>query len=488
MTPALLPTPLFGRRLCLGALVTALLGGCAAVGPDYAPPSTTLPNAWTQAQGYDTTRAADLSRWWLRLNDPILSDLIRQALEDSLDVKGAQAKLREARARRALAGAERFPTLTASASARRSKGSRETGSGATRNLFNAGFDAGWEPDVFGGVRRGEEAAQADLEASQASLYATQVSLAAEMALNYVELRAYQGRLAIARANLASQEETLQLTDWRAQAGLVTSLDVDQARTSVEQTRAQLPGLESSLAAAEHRLAILAGKAPGALRPVLDPPGGIPFVPDAVILGIPADTLRQRPDVRAAERRLAAETARIGVAEARRYPNFTLSGALGLEALTLGGLTGGNAASASLLAGIAGTIFDAGRLRQQVAIQNAVQEQALVNYESAVLAALEEVENALVALANSRTRQTALGQALEAAARADRLARQQYAAGLVDFQTVLNSQRSLLSVEDSLKTSEAAVATALIQLYKALGGGWSPDAGPATRSAPDKEPS
>jgi len=480
MLPSLPTLPLPLRALALAGSVLLWLGGCAAVGPSYAPPAVDVPKAWTFAPSQGTTGREDLSQWWQTLGDPTLSDLVRQALGGSPDLKSAQAKLREARARRALAGAAFYPTVTASGSASRSKGSAETGSGGTHNFFSAGFDASWEPDVFGGTRRGEEAAQADLEASQASLNGTRVSLAAEVALNYVELRAYQERLTIARANLASQAETLQITQWRAQAGLVTSLDVEQARTSLEQTRAQIPVLETNVTEAQNRLAILLGKPPGHPDALLARPGPIPAVPDRVVVGIPADTLRQRPDVRAAERRLAAETARVGVAEANRYPNFSLSGSVGLEALTLGGLTGGDAWAGSLLAKVAGTIFDAGRQRQRVEIQDAVREQALATYESTVLTALEDVENALASLANHRKRRDALGQAEQAAASADRLARQQYAAGLVDFQTVLNTQRSLLSTQDGLKSSEADTASALVQLYKALGGGWqAPDDARAT---------
>lgn len=460
------------KSFAAGLAVLMLLGGCTTLGPDYTPPEQALPTTWSQAGAGTTQGTQDLSQWWTGLQDPMLTDLVAQALADSPDLQKAQAKLREARARRSLAGAGSQPTLTASGSASRNKSSKETGSGVTRNLFSVGLDASWEADVFGGIRRGEEAAQADLEATQASLHDTQVSLVAEVALNYVNLRAYQQRLAIVRASEASQVETLQLTDWRAQAGLTTSLDVDQARTSLEQTRAQIPVLETGLAEARHRLAILLGRAPGSLNARLFSAGDIPAIPDQVVVGIPADTLRQRPDVQAAERSLAAETARIGVAEANRYPSFTLGGSLGLEALTLSGLTGGNTLAGSLLASVAGTLFDGGRLEQQVEIQNAVQAQALATYRATVLTALEEVENALVSLANGRQRQASLLSAEAAAASAADLAHQQYQAGLVDFQSVLTSQRTLLDVRDSLKSSQADTATALVQLYKALGGGWS----------------
>lgn len=453
--------------------VLAGLAGCA-VGPDYSRPQIELPAVWQRAGDNRTAKPGneDLSRWWERLQDAELSRLIEEALAGSLDLKSAQARLRQARALRAAAGADLFPTVTGSASVSRSKGSRQTGSGRTTELYAAGFDASWEPDIFGGVRRGIEAAQAELEASEASLQSTRVSLVAEVALNYVEVRAFQARLAIARSNLESQSDTFQITGWRAQAGLVGALDVEQARTQLEQTRAQIPSLETSLAQAEHRLAVLLGRAPGALRERLAKSAPIPALPAAVAVGIPADTLRQRPDVRAAERTLAAETARIGEAEAARYPGLTLSGSIGLEALGASALGASGALARSVAARLAAVIFDGGRLRQQVEAQSAVAERALVGYEAAILAALEDVENALVALANSVQRTAALGIAAEAARNAALLARQRYAGGLIDFLTVLDTQRTLLSIEDSLAATQAESASALIQLYKALGGGWS----------------
>lgn len=427
----------------------------------------------------------DLAQWWQSLNDPQLTELINEALQANLDLREAQSRLRQARAKRTVADAGRYPSVTASGSASRSRSSTEAGSGATSNYFNAGFDASWEIDVFGGVRRSVEATEADVEESVASLENTQVSLASEVALNYVEVRALQTRLGIARANLASQSETLQLTTWRAQAGLVSRQDVEQARSNFEQTRAQIPSLETSLAESEHSLDILLGRAPGTLHARLAATGELPTVPDRIAVGIPADTLRQRPDVRAAERKLAAETARVGVAEAARYPSFTLSGSIGLEALTLGALGNGGAATSSLLAGITSPVFNAGRLRAQVEIQDAVREQAQVSYERAVLTALQEVENTLVALARNRERVEALAIAAESARNAAELARQRYSAGLIDFQSVLDTERSVLSAEDSLASSRADGVLALIRLYKALGGGWSPQADirPVSKDAP-----
>ncbi len=465
------------------------LAGCVTVGPDYAPPALELPAGWNRldASTQPVARSdapGDLSQWWKGLNDPLLSELVAEALLASPDLRSAQARLREARARRTVAAAGRFPSVTASGSASRSESSEEVGSGATRNFFSAGFDASWELDVFGGVRRSVEAAEAELEASRASLDDTRVSLAAEVALNYVDVRSQQILLGIARANLDTQTETLQLTEWRAQAGLVSSQDVEQARSNRERTRAQIPALETSLADAEHRLDLLLGLAPGSLHERLAPVADLPAVPEQVAVGIPADTLRQRPDVRAAERVLAAETARVGVAEAARYPAFKLSGSIGLEALSFSALGNSGAGTSSLLAGVTAPIFDAGSLRAQVEIQDAVREQALVAYRKTVLAALQDVENALVEFARNRERGAALTNAVDAARNAAELARQRYSVGLIDFQSVLDSERSVLLLEESLASNRANGVQSLIRLYKALGGGWSPgtEPGPTSKDA------
>jgi NodT family efflux transporter outer membrane factor (OMF) lipoprotein len=374
--------------------------------------------------------------------------------------------------------------VSASSSAGRNKSSGKSGTGTSSDHYSAGFDASWEADLFGKFSRGEEAAQADLDAGIADLDAARVSLAAEVALNYVELRAAQARLDIARSNLASQSETLQLTDWRAQAGLATSLDVEQARANVEQTRAQIPSLETSRAEAESRLAVLLGATPGSLAKELAATTPLPVPPERVAAGIPADTLRQRPDVRAAERRLAAQTARLGEADAARYPSFRLDGSLGLEALTLGALSSGRAGTASLLGSITAPVFDAGRIRSNIAVQDALLEQSRQGYRAAVLNALEDVENALVALANTGQRLEELARATASARLALDIARDRYAAGLADFQVVLDSQRTLLNLEDQLAGGTGEHATARVRLYKALGGGWTP----ADTAVDSKEPS
>ncbi|HJU49122.1 MAG TPA: efflux transporter outer membrane subunit, partial [Pseudogulbenkiania sp.] len=303
-----------------------------------------------------------------------------------------------------------------------------------------------------------------------TLHDTQVSLLAEVALGYVEARGFQARLAIAQSSLATQHETWQITRWRYQAGLTTQLDEDQARFSLEQTRAQLPALQQGLEQSKQRLAVLLGRSPGELNE-LDEPAAIPRLPATVAVGIPADTLRQRPDLRRAERQLAAATAQVGVASAAAYPDVSLSGTLGLQALSGGRLLRSSAGMYALGASVGQVVFDAGRIRQNIEVQNALQQQALINYQSAVLAALRDVEGALVAYGEEQNRGVALREAVMAAQGAADLASSQYQAGLVDFQVVLDTQRSLLSLQDQLSQSEAAAVSNLVRLYKALGGGW-----------------
>lgn len=458
-----------GPTSSLLGLLLLISSGCASTRALTVPtPSTTPSAAWQiTAESVVVGQPADLARWWERLGDPVLSGLVDRALAGSLDLRTAHARLQQARAERALAKAGLQPSVSVSGSA-----SGQRSSDLSNGVFSAGFDASWEPDVFGGTRRAIDAASADLQATTEELYGTEVSLVAEVVRNYAELRTLQARVEIARRNETSQAETLQLTEFRAQAGLVSSVDVEQARANLEQTRAQIPTLESSIAQTMHRLAVLAGLEPASLTTELSQTAPLAAVPSQIVVAIPAETLRQRPDVRAAEQRIAAETARLAQANTSRYPQFSLSGSVGIEVIT-GALTGGTSLVASTAASVLQTMFDGGRIRQQIAIQSAVQEQAVVSYETTVLTALEEVENALVAFEKSRQRLTSLSAAADAASNAALLARSQYTAGLEDFQTVLDTERTVLSVQDSVATTEGDRMTALVQLYKALGGGWSP---------------
>lgn len=447
---------------------------CMKVGPDYRRPETTMPASWgTELKPVDAAAAKPdgLARWWRVFKDPLLSELVTKAELHNRDLQQARGRVREARARRGLAQANLFPTITANVSASRIENSEEAGLGGANELYANSFDAGWEVDVFGKKRREIESADAGLQASVEDLRDVLVSLYAEVALNYVEVRSFQARLAITESNLVAQDETYQITLWRYQAGLTTQLDVEQAKLNRETTRSGIPTLRSGMEQAKQRLAILLGQPPAALTTVLDEAKPIPVTPLSVAVGIPADLLRQRPDVRRAERRLAAQTAQIGVAKAARYPNLSLSGSIGLESLAFGTLYTAGAKMAQLAASSALTLFDAGRIRKNIEIQTALQDQALGLYEAAVLAALKDVENALVAYAQEQTRRDTLQDAVKAGQQAVELAEMQYRSGINDFQPVLSSQKSLLTVQTQLAASDAEVASNLIRLYKALGGGW-----------------
>jgi len=417
------------------------------------------------------TDPRELAAWWTALKDPTLTGLIERAVKGNLDLKKARAAVREARARRGISEASLFPTLDTTGAATRSRSSDGTGAASTRELYSAGFDAGWEIDLFGGVRRSVEAADASLEASREGLRDVLVSLVAEVGLNYVEARTFQAQLAVAEANLKAQEETYELTRWRYEAGLSDELAVEQARYNLETTRSQIPSLQTGLEGAKNRIAVLLGEPPGAVHAELERPMPIPVTPLEIAVGVPADTLRHRPDIRRAERELAAQTARVGVATADLYPRLTLGGSIGLESLSLSHLLVTGNRNSSIGPRITWNLFDAGAVRRNIEVQSALQEQALVQYETAVLAALEEVESAMVAYANEQIRRRSLLAATQAAERAAELARTRYASGLIDFQAVLDAERSLLSLQGQLAQSNGTVTSDLITLYKALGGGW-----------------
>ena len=469
------------RGACVAALLAVALGGCAAVGPDYSEPQLAVPAGWSAGTGTDAMDAVLLARWWHGFGDPVLDRLVADALAANLDLAQARARLREARARRGVAGAALAPSVDASLSGSRSRSSGQSGSGSTRELYSAGFDASWELDVFGGLRRSVEAAQADLEASVESLSDTRVSLAAEVALNYIDLRTAEQRLAIAEESIASRGENHQIIRWRQQAGLVSELDLAQATTDLESTRAVLPPLRTAVTEAKNRLAVLLGRNPGELESLVHADRPIPLAAAEIVAAIPADPLRQRPDVRVAERRLAAQTARLGEAEAARYPSLRLSGSLGLEALELDALADRGANTHSLFGGITAPVFNAGRIAANIEIQDALVEQARLAYRAAVLAALEEVENALTAVANTDARRAKLAEAAAAARTTLAIAEYRYASGLADFLSVLDAQRTQLSLDEQLAGSTGELARAQIRLYKALGGGWS------TEPLPAKEP-
>lgn len=456
-------------------LMLLLIGGitaCAAVGPDYKAPNSTVPPDLTgEIHDPSSGKSTDpdfTAQWWTAFDDPVLTELITQTVNGNLDMKQALSRINEARARLGLSRAGYYPDLDATGAASRS---RSGSSGNIRKSFSAGFDAGWEIDVFGGVRRSVAAADANLKAAETGKDDVLVTLAAETAVNYVETRTLVARLNIAKANLAVRAETFDLVNFRFEAGLTDELSFHQARYQVESTRSQIPVLEAALEASKNRLAVLTGRPPGAVHALLARPQKIPEAPQLTAYGIPANFLRRRPDIRKAERELAAQTERIGAATADLYPRFALSGAIGFESADSGDLFTASSRFWRIGPGVSWKVFDAGAIRRNIDIQTAIQEQYLIAYEQTVLAALEEVKNAMTSYAQDQLKQESLVRALDAAQRAEELAREYYLSGMADFSEVLEAQRSALSFETQLAETKGAVAANLIRLYKALGGGW-----------------
>jgi multidrug efflux system outer membrane protein len=456
-----------------------------------------VPSAFTPAAtvGSDTTPTrpspTDLSDWWRRFDDPLLSDLVARATAGNLQIAQSAARLAQARESLIQTRGNLLPSVSGSAGATRNftrGGSSSivvgggnggggtvitTGGSSGRTQLSLGIDASWQAGLFGGLRRSLEAARADEATSRFDLDAVRTSVAGEVASNYIQVRLAQARLAIARSTLRTQDDNLQIAGWRVRAGLVSSLDSEQARAQRAQTAASIPSLETSYVQAVSRLGVLTGQAPGGLRNELAATRPIPRGPDAIDTGIPADTLRRRPDVRSAESALAAATARIGVAKASLFPALSISGNINTAAATVGKL--GDLLTGGLFAGLTQTIFDAGRLRSQVRSARAGADLAFATYKQTVLNGLEDVENAIQALEAAKARQAELTTALDASNNAAIYARSQYRAGLTDFITLLQSEQTLLSARDQLAGAQADQALALVQLYLALGGGWQPEA-------------
>ena len=463
---------------------TALaLSGCAA-GPDYrapAPASLGVPATYMEGAAAPVDET-ELATWWRRLDDPALSALVDQAIAGNLDIVQAQARLRQARESLRQARAAFLPQVNGSASGGRNYSSRDAGGrldpsgnpigGGGSNWsssYSVSANASWQVDLFGELSRSAEAARADLAASGYDLANVRATIISELVTNYVQARLAQAQLRVARETQAIQRDNYDIANWRLQAGLVSSLDAEQARAQLAQTNATVPQLEASLRGSLNRIAVLTGQAPGVATRSLETPAPIPAASTQITTGIPADTLRQRPDVRSAERALAAATARIGVAQARLYPSLGLSGNIGTTSNSFKDLfsliTGG------VFANVAQVIFDGGRLASQVRSQRAATDAAFAAYKQTVLTALEDVENAMASLSSARARKAEFATAYEASNNAAILARSQYQAGLIDFQTLSQSENSLLNARNSLASAQSDEVLGLAQLYNALGGGW-----------------
>lgn len=462
-------------------VLLGLLAGCT-VGPGYHPPAVKTPAQWASPlAGGETTNSGSAVFWWKNFHDPELDSLMERAVQSNFDVQIATARVREARAQYRLAAADFSPRVDVSGSYERQRQSMNQpvlGSiplpaniPFENNVFQAGFDAAWEIDVFGGTRRATEAARAEIAAAEFGRRDTIVTLLGEVARNYVEARGSQRQLAIARDNIKAQQEILALTQDRYKHGVTSDLDVQQASTLLAITQAEVPTLESSLQTSLHHLGVLLGQPPGALLAELSASAPIPAAPPQVPVGLPSQLLQRRPDVQEAERQLAAATAQIGVATADLYPKFSLTGAYGYEGVSASDWFTGSSKFWSLGPTVQWNIFDAGRIRANIKIQNARQEQALANYEKTMLASFEDVENALVGYAKEEVRRRSLADAVKSSQESSHLADQLYSKGLADFVNVLDAERSLYQAQDQLVQSERDVIVNLIKLYKALGGGW-----------------
>ena len=438
-------------------------------------PQVEVPETWSTAptEGI-STQVTQLKEWWKNFHDLQLDTLVEQALVANTDLKIADARVNEVRAMHGIANSARYPTIEQSdlIARRRTVVQTPNSIGAVNTgVFQIGFDANWELDFFGGVRKSVRAATADVAVAEESRRDVMVTVIAEVARNYIALRGYQRRLDVARSNINTQRDTRDLTAVREKAGLATELDVSRAEAQLALTEAVVPEIESLIANTAHRLGVLLGKSPGALVTELQTAEPIPAIPPEVPVGLPSELLRQRPDIRRAEAEIIAQTARLGVAKSELYPKFQLTGLLGRTATTPGGLTLGLGNFFSIGPSIRLPIFNAGRIRSNIKAQDARLDQSILLYEDTLRHSLEDVENSLTSYEREREQRAQLEKAVASNRRSVELSKELYTAGLTDFLSVLEAQNALYASENQLAQSEAAVAINLVAVYKALGGGW-----------------
>ncbi|MDB6020941.1 MAG: efflux transporter outer rane subunit [Pedosphaera sp.] len=459
----------------LAPLVLLFMAGCA-VGPNYKTPTAEVPAAFANGTQANFSSAEIAITWWRGFKDPRLDQLVDRALAGNHDLRIATANVHEARALRRQAQFDLLPAPQGTAGYTHSLYSQAFEPGVPRNLrniqlYDAGFDATWELDFFGRVRRSVQANTAEWQAAEANRRDVMVTLISEVARNYFELLGAQGELDVARHNADNQRETLKITQAVLDGGRGTELDVARARAQLNNTLANIPPLEADIARAIHRLSVLVGQQPTALAAELQQPEPLPALPPLVFIGDPAMLLRRRSDVRAAERQLAAASARIGIATADLFPRVTFNGRLGLEASSFSGLTKGGSDTWSFGPSITWAALDYGHVRARMQAAGAQSDAQLARYEQTVLGALEETENSLVDFSREQTRREFLRESESASEIAATLARQRYENGATDFLTVLDAERVLYEAQDQLARSNTRAATALVAVYKSLGGGW-----------------
>jgi NodT family efflux transporter outer membrane factor (OMF) lipoprotein len=451
------------------------MAGCT-VGPDYHRQDATMPSGWIGKQEplEESSNHSELARWWTAFNDPNLTSLIERSINMNLDLLAAQSRIQQARAVRGIAAGEVWPQVNAGGSYTRGRipiQGNPDADAPTRDLFQAGLDAAWEVDVFGGVRRSVEAADADVRVAVEEHRDVLVTLVSEVAINYIELRGFQQEIVIAQNNLNAQQRTAELTHKKFQGGLIGILDVANADAQVATTASLIPQVEAAAQQSMYNLSVLLGLEPAALIQELSPTNSIPFAPPQVPIGIPSELLRRRPDIRRAEAAIHSATARIGVATADLYPKFSMTGSVNFQNDQLHGLI--NSANRFWTAGPAvdWQIFNAGRVRSNMELQKALQQESMLAYQKTVITALKDVENALIAYAKEYERHKMLADAVAHNRKAVDSATQLYERGLTDFLNVLVAQRSLFASEEALVQSTRNLSIDLVSLYKALGGGW-----------------
>ncbi|WP_312369527.1 efflux transporter outer membrane subunit [Stenotrophomonas sp.] len=464
-------------RVLVTAMASALLAGCVSVGPDYKA-APVEPVTLQGAADAAFTNLPPVASWWAQFDDPVLGRLVHDALGDNLDLQIAMARVRAARAVFTEQRLDQLPHITVGGSQDRRKQPDALlgGERVSSETYQLGFDAGWELDLFGRQRRAAEAARADLGAERDNLADAQVMVAAEVARNYFELRGSQKRIAVARDTLRNLRETQRLTETRLALGAGSELDVQSSRARLKAIEADIPLLEVAEVQSRHRLAVLLGQRPGALDAVLQP-RAVPAFAKALPLGDTSNLLRQRADVRMAERRLAAATARVGVATADLFPRISLSGFVGFLGGDASGLVNGNNKAWSLTPSISWAAFDFGSVRARLRASKAQADGAAAEYEQAVLLALEDTENALTRYAKQQARLGIVAEQAQAARKAESLAQLRYREGSEDFLALLDAQRNQLAADDALAAAEASVNVSVVAVYKALGG-WAGQPGPA----------
>jgi len=468
----------FSAKVLIAAGLALLpVSGCM-VGPDYHPPETPSPASWvgvaktpTGQTSEATAQSAELTQWWGQFNDPMLNELIDEAIKANLDLKIAEARLRQARALSGIAKGGLWPSVTATGGYQRMHAAGVTPDDQAKDLYLSGLDAVWELDLFGGIRRNVESANANIQAAVENIRDVQVSLIAEVALDYVQLRGYQQQIVVAQSNLEAQQHTAEITRKLFKVGFNSALDVANAEANVATTESQIPVFETSARQSMYALSVLLARQPADLLEKLSPTGNLPAAPAKIPAGLPSELLRRRPDIREAEAQLHAATAQIGVAVAQFFPAFSLTGTVNWNSNLLRTWFSNANRSYSFGPSLNWPLFQGGAIASNVRLQEALRDQAFMTYQETVLSAFQDVENALIALEKEQEHRKSLADAVAANSKAVDLSLQLFTEGQIAFLNVLIAQESLYASENALVQSQSNIITDIIALYKALGGGW-----------------